>query len=418
MIKVYSICEFSSEFIQVLNSVSIIQESVAFLENNFETTMKVVFLHNCQIPKNYEENTTYIIGKCSQSNLVGSTLILQNGVERILNYCICRILRIAEIQEEPSRFIKRKVKEREFPYVNFLVKEICLFIKSKFPEAQVNNRNLFVAITHDVDYIKVTIRYRISRAIFIIFNSNYRRLKNWKTLFILMTSHGSWQHDSVLETLRKLNISSTWFFFVRTRSNSSGFSSLLNPEYDLKDCKNLIRNVGTSGHEIALHASPLAASNSEMLRYEKLALERYTKKPVRGVRIHSGRFHTEQYFETFKLHFAYDSSELSNTSNTYRAGYIGPIRSKGAWRFPVTWMDTVCLNFEMKDSDDAFRELKNHLSECFAYNSIAIINLHNKPPLEFNIELFSSFLEWALNLGVQFVTLENLREILDFRISN
>lgn len=218
-----------------------------------------------------------------------------------------------------------------------------------------------IALSHDVDYLVTTVRYRATRSYYMAYALRDRgsNLAAARHFIRQGTARRPWDHLRSLEAEASIGASSDWFVFVRLRGNFGGPRSwALNPQYYLSHplAAPLFARAVELGHPIGLHASPESSLLPELLEEEHTTLEQATGVRVSGVRHHLGRFHWPQSSVGWRAcGFEYDSSFILNDAHGYRLGtaMVVPIDLPDGSRvteLSATWMDASAYNFERKDA--------------------------------------------------------------------
>jgi peptidoglycan/xylan/chitin deacetylase (PgdA/CDA1 family) len=396
-IKVYE-----ETILDVLNEIVKFQADIQFnLVHDFHEAM-IIVRHNEACAESFPDKVV-ISGHCNTQSTEFTTMTFQESRSHI-DYCVCKLSRAPTILESSPRVSANNSCLYPFPILNKMVWEIVNFARD---EAKMNF-DLFkgfpICLTFDVDHLSASLRYRTSRFASLFFHGQMFQLRNWRVTGRYARGR-KFQHHNTLTVLEKLGIKTTWFIFMRSWQNSIGFEGLINPIYWPEDVKDLLRQIESGGHEIALHASPKAARSGEQMLLEKSQLERLIKGTVEGVRVHSGKHKGETYFVTASLLFRYDSSELSNRGNGFLFGFAGNLTQYGIVRIPSHWMDTAITNFKIDSWKESFAELANFMRECSIVRAPLIVILHNKPSNEYSLEFLHEFIELACRADGQFKTL-------------
>jgi hypothetical protein len=393
---------YEEAILDVLNEIVKFQADVYFNSvHDFDEAI-IIVLHNQVYDESFPDKIV-ISGNCNGQS-TGFTTMTFGENKSYKDYCICRLTRAHTILESSSRISNNNFSLYPSPMLNTIVWEIVNFARD---EAKMNFTLLNgfpICLSFDVDHLSASFRYKISRFASLFFYGQLFHFRNWRVTGRYARGR-LFQHQETLTILEKLEIKTTWFIFMRSWQNSIGFEGLLNPTYWPKDVKDLLRQIESGGHEIALHASPKAARSSEQILLEKSQLEGLIKGMVDGVRVHSGKHNGEAYFETARLLFRYDSSELSNRGNGFSFGFAGKLPHYGIVRIPSHWMDTAVTNFKIDSWKESFAELANFIMECSIVRAPLIVILHNKPSHEYSLEFLHEFIGLAYRAGGKFKTL-------------
>lgn len=167
------------------------------------------------------------------------------------------------------------------------------------------NKDFALWLTHDVDRVKKT--YQMITHFF-----KDRRAYHIKSIFLKPNPY--WTFDKIMEIEQKHNVRSTFFFL-----NESKKLNILKPNtyklalgrYNIheKKIKNIINRLNDGNWEIGVHGSYDSYTNQNLLKKEKIELEKILKKKVIGIRQHYLNLNIPETWKIQqKVGFKYDSS--------------------------------------------------------------------------------------------------------------
>lgn len=173
-----------------------------------------------------------------------------------------------------------------------------------------------IALTHDVDLVNPSFRYRVAAA--------SRTLG--KGRFAHAAAIFSGRSNPYL-TLKKIvmiekthDAKSTFFFLTSERDAYSDC-------YDLEHLRNDLDLILDNDFEVGLHGGFYAYRNPSTLRQEKKKLEGFINRTVKGYRNHCLRFHLPNTWRILaESGFEYDSTFGFNDNLGFRSGLCFPFR--------------------------------------------------------------------------------------------
>jgi hypothetical protein len=263
-----------------------------------------------------------------------------------------------------------------------------------------------IALSHDVDYLATTNRYRATRA-FYLAQSLRRpdRVRAMRHFAGAAATAGPWTHHRDLQEERDHGATSEWFVFVRTPDNWRGLNArAYNPEYDLDSVVSLCREIADAGSVVGLHASPQAGSDLALLTSERDRLAEIAG-PLTGVRHHMGRFRwPEALGGWLDAGFSYDSSFIINDAQGYRLGTAAPCllleKGRSLIELSPNWIDTVSYNYEAETPRRLRAELEAIVEHAALRRSVEGVVWHGIPLRGNGAEsVYGSFLARAAALG-------------------
>jgi hypothetical protein len=264
-----------------------------------------------------------------------------------------------------------------------------------------------IALSHDIDYLTTTNRYRATRAFYLAHALHHPGRRRAVRHFAgQAATFGPWTHRRDLRLEVEHGATSEWFVFARTQANYSGLKArAYNPEYALdSSVAGLVEEITSAGSVVGLHASPEAGADLELLVGERDRLAAIAG-PITGVRHHMGRFcWPEAVGGWLDAGFSYDSSFIINDAQGYRLGTAAPCmlleRGRALFEQAPNWIDTVSYNYEAKPPVRMRAELEALVERAALRGSVEGVVWHGVPLRGEGSELvFSSFLARAAELG-------------------
>ena len=165
-------------------------------------------------------------------------------------------------------------------------------------------------LSHDVDAVSKTLPIRLKQTAFNLFNS-LRCLSNGslansikkcgKSFRMLFGKEDWWVFEKLLEMEREFEIKAIYNFYADARPKN--FKRwLMDPSYDVSTdrLKSLLVKLRNDGHEVGLHPTFDAWSDSNLLNDQKLLLEESLGSKVKTCRQHWLRF---SWSKTWKAQF-------------------------------------------------------------------------------------------------------------------
>jgi hypothetical protein len=264
-----------------------------------------------------------------------------------------------------------------------------------------------IALTHDLDYLATTNRYRATRAFYLM---QALRRPGRRRAFVHFSraaaTSGAWTHRRDLREECEHGVTSEWYVFARTKANWRGLNArAYNPEYELDAAvADLCADITSAGSVIGLHASPQAGTDFELLALERERLAALAG-PIAGVRHHMGRFRWPEALDGWlDAGFSYDSSFIINDAQGYRLGTAAPspllARGRCMLEQAPNWLDTVAFNYLGKSPAQMQKELLDIVDAAAARRSIEGVVWHGIPfGQNGNESVYGSFLSHAVTRG-------------------
>ncbi len=272
-----------------------------------------------------------------------------------------------------------------------------------------------VCLTHDIDRLKKTYQY------FTKFLST-NNTKHLHTLFY--DEEPYWCLDKIQNIERSYGVKSTFFFLnesikfnparPKTWKFSLGRYNINSPKIVQK-----IKELDINGNEIGVHGSVQSYNNSNLLKMEKMNLEKIIGKKINGSRQHFLRF---KYPETWNIQrdlgFKYDSTfgfrnRIGFKGNIYRS--FEPFKD-GFKILPIGIMDTYLFS-KQKTLDDYWQDCVNVINQAQKNSAILVIIWHNRCFYELDYPnytlIYKRIIEECLDRGANFKTCSEALNLAD-----
>jgi len=218
----------------------------------------------------------------------------------------------------------------EVPVVDLLFLELRALVSKCFPDLVfLAMHKPVVELSHDVDYLRKTLQYRLKQGVFCGFNilkqaGSPRSLgKNAAELIALLFKAGSYDHFNDWAALEQAHGLKSVFYVYAGCSRQSPRSWLLDPGYDVSKEKGLQKTLAAlvdRGFEVGLHGSWKSAVDGRMLEREKARLEEALGARVTKVRQHWLRFEERFTPQAHEGLFDFDSTLGFNDRMGFRSG--------------------------------------------------------------------------------------------------
>lgn len=257
------------------------------------------------------------------------------------------------------------------------------------------NSEFKVALSHDIDRTRKTYQY-FTKPLKAIKNGNLKALKN--QLYSFFRRNNYWTFQRIIEIENEYAVKSSFYFL-----NESMKWDVFRPDsyklalgrynIDSPKIQELIRWLDRNGWEIGVHGSYNSFNSLELLKKEKLTLERIVGHEVIGIRQHYLNLDDSTWSLQYEAGFKYDSSLGFAGSKGFgdRIGFkdnkhlpFYPLNNEFL-EIPLVLMDANFLQVENK-----WEELDRVISLCKKHDAILVINFHNHV---FNTREFPGFEE-------------------------
>ncbi len=236
---------------------------------------------------------------------------------------------------------------------------------------------LKVALTHDIDRTTKTYQY---------FSHFFKALKNldFKSATYQFTSFSQseevyWNFEDIIEIENKYGVKSTFFFLIESIPfelfNISNWKLSLG-RYDIQEPRinEIIRYLDKNDWEIGLHGSFRSFNDVDLLKKEKMILEKLLGHQIIGIRQHYLNLNKNTWKFQKEAGFKYDASWGPKRDIGFKEERIAPFfpLNDKFIVFPLAVMDFNYLN-----SIERKTTLQNIINLCLKHNAILVVNWHN-----------------------------------------
>lgn len=268
-----------------------------------------------------------------------------------------------------------------------------------------------VALTHDIDRVRKTYQY-ITRGLVNLKKLNVIGVIN--QLQSLTVKQPFWTFDQLTEIEEKYGVRSTVFFLnesIRLNPFSLRSYKLSIGRYNILDPKiiNLIKQLDSNGWEIGVHGSYNSYKNINLLKSEKLTLEKILGHSIIGIRQHYLNLNDNTWHLQKKVGFQYDSSWGFTNDIGFKNQLCMPFYPLGdAFKvIPLTLMDSCFMAKPNK-----WNEYENLLDQCENKGAVMVINFHQHVYSKYDFpgykEAYIQLIDRALERGAKFFTLSQI----------
>ncbi|WP_035288382.1 polysaccharide deacetylase family protein [Clostridium sp. KNHs214] len=278
------------------------------------------------------------------------------------------------------------------------------------------NKKFATCLTHDVDkvfkYSKLKSEIKNCGRLLLIDKSISKAIKN---LILFVNSKRDykkdlfWNLDEVMNKELKRGFKSSFYFM-------SGGNSQVDNNYSVQDERiiNLIQFVEDKGFEAGYHGSYNSYNNLEMMRCEKMSLDKLIKNMSYGCRQHYLRFNVPKtWMIQEKIGIKYDASLGYADCEGFRCGYCFPYkpydlindRVINIWEIPLIVMEGTIVGrqYSNLDKKEGLKRIKQLIETTEKYNGVFNLLWHNS---SFDI-MDKTWAEW----------IDAYDEVLDFLLS-
>lgn len=236
---------------------------------------------------------------------------------------------------------------------------------------------LKVALTHDIDRTTKTYQY------FTHFLKSVRNLDFSKAIYQISSFSQRekvyWNFEDIIEIENKFGVKSTFFFLIESISfelfNISNWKLSLG-RYDIHEPRinEIIRYLDKNDWEIGLHGSFRSFNDVDLLKKEKMILERLLGHQIIGIRQHYLNLNKNTWKFQKEAGFKYDASWGPTRDIGFKEGRIAPFFpfNDKFIVFPLAVMDFNYLNSIARKTT-----LQNIINLCLKHQAILVINWHN-----------------------------------------
>lgn len=276
-----------------------------------------------------------------------------------------------------------------------------------------------VCLTHDVDRVRKTYQY-VTKTLKALAKGRFG--KAWNMLRQMGAKQSPyWGFDVVREIEEQHGVKSTFFFLEESAKvqwlKPKSYKIALG-RYHVSEPKvaAVMRDLDAHGWEIGLHGSYYSYDNPELLKREKVAVERVLGHEIVGIRQHylNWNEHTWRYQQA--AGFKYDSTWGLTRAIGFKEDKVKsfyPIEGSEFCEMPLTIMDS-CF----ADTKDRWGRLEEIIAEIDKHNAVLVINFHtnNFDEVEFSEykRNYVRLIETLQERGAKFVTMrEAVESVMD-----
>jgi len=312
-------------------------------------------------------------------------------------------------------------------YFNFLI-----FLIKKYFNINIQKRNSYAILTHDIDYIKKwspgiiyreCIQYFLLNKLKVDFNKRFSRFNKFLKAFLKKNDPYLYSLNKIIDFELKNNIRST--FFIKT-----GCSSKHDVSYSVKNIfvKEKIEFLKEKNFDIGLHPSYKTYNNEIKMKNEKNRLINLLNYNEFGVRQHYLRYDINiTPFLHEKLSFIYDSSLGYHDVEGFRTGFSYPHylysikddKILNIIEIPLIIMDSTLEYYRKLQPQQALDVIKEMTKTIKKYGGVLTILFHNTCYDELDYPGWSVVYEESVNCFTNNnLQIFSLREVLTAYFNN
>lgn len=261
-----------------------------------------------------------------------------------------------------------------------------------------------ICLTHDVDLVQKYQFYRVWKSFIGLilkrrkFQKAFSILFDYLKLLLKIKAHDPyWTFDYIIETEKKYNLKSSFYFMTSKKSK-------VDNDYSIIDNKilRLIRRIEKKGLEVGLHPSFKSFNNYKIMKNEKERLNKIVNDKSYGVRQHCLRYKIPDTWRIQEsLNFLYDSSLGFADHEGFRYGICLPYKPFDAinnkeiniWELPLIIMDVTLYRHDYRNLSPAqgFEIIKKYVQTVKKYNGLLVLLWHNSSLDEIEFPGWSDF---------------------------
>ncbi len=280
--------------------------------------------------------------------------------------------------QKKLNIIYRPVVNEYFDIIAKAVEEYCLFHKLPFKRKRFSENFIFF-LTHDVD--------RVDKYHFATVKNKFKKaglLKGliwlWRWFNPFYRHNPYWSFDYLKKTEKDRGFLSTYYFLNKDVKHIDSY-------YRFKDkrIRDLMETLFLSGHDIGLHGGIKTYNSVDLIKKNKVELERASGKTLLGNRQHWLMFETPLTMKCLSENdFRYDTSLGFAEHEGFRNSYCLPFklydfeqdRMIDVWEFPLMVMDTTLFNYRKLDFNSAIEVVKVIIDEVEKYHGMFTLLVH------------------------------------------
>lgn len=261
-------------------------------------------------------------------------------------------------------------------YKSILEPKVSKFlIKNGFKFEYPENRKFAVCLTHDIDDIYPSWKYRT----FTSFKFGLK-LKLKKALDRFFKKENPyWNFKKIMKLEEKYNCKSS-FYFMTSEKDIYGF------RYHIKDLEDVLKYIIENDCEVGLHGGYYSYNNLEKIKKEKEELEKILGKKVIGYRNHFLRFKVPDTWRLlYKAGLKYDATFSYADMAGFRNGMCHPFKPYDLnnnkkidiLEIPLIIMDGTLFEYMRLDINEAWEISKRLIDTVEKYSGVLTILWHN-----------------------------------------
>ena len=233
-----------------------------------------------------------------------------------------------------------------------------------------DNHKFAVCLTHDIDSIYPSWRYRYYTSLKLISNLKFKKSRQR----FFKKENPFWNFKEISDLERKYNATSS--FYIRVDEEN----------YKISDLKQELKYLTDMGHEIGLHGSYNAFKDFDVILKEKKKLEGISGKKIIGYRNHFLRFIVPNTWELLqKGGFKYDTTFGYADMVGFRNCMCHPFKPYNLekdklidiWEIPLSIMDGTLNQYMKLDVDNSWKYCKEIIDKVKKLNGVITVLWHN-----------------------------------------
>ncbi len=237
------------------------------------------------------------------------------------------------------------------------------------------NTNFAVCLTHDIDTINPSMKYRFYTSFKFAAKGLFKKSLNR----LFGKENPYWNFSELIELEKKYDADST-FFFLSAEKNIHG------SVYDINNLENVLKLIKDAGSKIGLHGGYHSYDNYQIIFKEKKKLEKIAKTKIESYRNHYLRFKTPATWEHLKkAGFICDTTYGYPDQIGFRNGLCHPFKpfnlntnqTIDIWELPLNVMDLTLFKYMGLSVEEAWEKCKKLIDTVERLNGVITIIWHN-----------------------------------------
>ncbi len=297
----------------------------------------------------------------------------------------------------------------KIPLVNKWLELFAVYIKSRFPGFQVQEKTFHFLPTYDVDiafdWCHKGIVRNTGKLLRLLFQQDYKKITGALKILRGEIKDPSDNFEFFAELHHRLNLHPVYFFLVSKSNtkydeNISPFSSRM---------KALIQGLAQKNN-IGIHPSYYSSEQEETLKEEKFLLEEISGKTIQKSRQHYLRFNLPATYRHLIDAGVTDEFSMGyGAANGFRASYadsfywydIEKEEKTNLLVHPFCYMDSNAIFHLNLTPEESFEELSYYYTACKDVNGTFIITMHNHLMGDNDIDWRNAYEQFLLKAGKQ-----------------